>query len=117
MSLLVANTTYVLYRLMINGTIVHFLNKHTPYYIAVFVMSQLSFAYDTLIFGYYFNALQIPLMSEYVIIDIIYTIRVLVAWWLIRQLHRISVNYWGSVLVVAELTFIADWFIFKGVFR
>ena len=80
-------------------------------------MSQLSFAYDTLIFGYYFNALQIPLMSEYVIIDIIYTIRVLVAWWLIRQLHRISVNYWGSVLVVAELTFIADWFIFKGVFR
>jgi len=116
MSLLLTNFTYVFYRLAISGPIVHFLHKHVTYYQSVFIMAQLSFMYDTLVFGYYFNAINLPSLYEYVGSDIIYTIRVLVAWWLIKQVWDLLGNYWISIFLVAELTFIADYFIFENLF-
>jgi hypothetical protein len=117
MELLLTNIIYVAYRLIISAPIVKFLNKHFVYYVAVFIMAQLSFTYDTFVFGYYFNAESIPPLFELIKSDILYTLRVLAAWWLIKQIWNWLGNYWIAVFIGAEITFIIDFFIFNGLFN
>lgn len=79
-------------------------------------MAQLSFAYDTFVFGYYFNAAELPAIIDYLKSDIFYTIRVIAAWWLIKQIWNLVKNYWLSVFIGAEITFACDYFIFRELF-
>lgn len=79
-------------------------------------MAQLSFAYDTFVFGYYFNASEIPSVLEYVKSDILYTLRVIAAWWLIKQIWNAVKNYWIAVFIGAEITFVFDYFIFSDLY-
>lgn len=104
------------YRLVVSGPVVKILNKYLTFYLAVFIMAQLSFAYDTFVFGYYFNAVALPSLSDYLQHDILYTLRVLAAWWVIRKLWQWIGNYWIAVFIGAELTFICDYFIFGNLF-
>jgi hypothetical protein len=115
--LLIANIIYVSYRLIVSGPIVKLLNKFLPFFAAVFIMAQASYAYDTFIFGYYFNATALPSVLDYLQHDALYTLRVLAAWWVIRKLWVWIGNYWIAVLLGAELTFICDYFIFKNLFH
>jgi len=116
MELLLTNLIYVSYRLIVSGPIVRFLNRYLTYYLAVFVMAQLSFAYDTFVFGHYFNAQDIPPLLDYLYSDLLYTLRVIAAWWVIKQLWNWIGNYWIAVFLGAELTFTTDYFIFKDLF-
>jgi hypothetical protein len=79
-------------------------------------MAQASFAYDTFVFGYYFNAVALPNISDYLVSDILYTMRVIAAWWLIRQIWQRVNNYWLAVFIGAEITFVCDYFIFGNLF-
>ena len=79
-------------------------------------MSQLSFAYDTFIFSHYFSAVELPSIIEYLKSDVMYTLRVIAAWWVIRQLWNRLNNYWLAVFIGAELTFVFDYFIFGNLF-
>jgi hypothetical protein len=79
-------------------------------------MAQFSFAYDTFVFGHYFDAKEIPAIMDYIYSDIIYTARVITAWWLIRQIWKAVKNYWLAVFIGAEITFICDYFIFSGLY-
>ncbi len=114
--LLFTNIVYVAYRLVISGPIVKILNKYLPFYLAVFIMAQLSFAYDTVVFGYYFSAVELPSLFEYLKSDVMYTLRVIAAWWVIKQLWNRLNNYWLAVFIGAELTFVFDYFIFGNLF-
>jgi hypothetical protein len=114
--LLLTNVIYVAYRLIVSGPIVKILNNYLPYYAAVFVMAQFSFAYDTFVFGHYFNATDIPSIMDYIYSDIMYTMRVIAAWWLIRQIWKVVKNYWLAVFIGAEITFIFDYFIFANLY-
>jgi hypothetical protein len=116
MELLLTNIVYVSYRLLVSGPIVRFLNRYLTYYLAVFVMAQLSFAYDTFVFGYYFNAQELPHILDYLYSDFLYTLRVIAAWWVIKQLWNWTGNYWIAVFLGAELTFVVDYFIFHNLF-
>lgn len=116
MELLLTNIIYVAYRLVVSGPIVKVLNKYLPYYLAVFIMAQLSFAYDTFVFGYYFNAQELPNIIDYLQSDVLYTLRVIAAWWLIRQIWNLVKNYWLAVFIGAEITFVCDYFIFSGLY-
>lgn len=116
MELLLTNIIYVAYRLIISGPIVKILNKRLPYYAAVFVMAQLSFTYDTIVFGHYFNSETLPGVTDFIVSDILYTLRVLAAWWLIRQIWKLVTNYLAAVFIGAQITFIVDYFIFKNLF-
>lgn len=115
--LLLTNIIYVSYRLIVSGPIVKILNKYLPYYAAVFVMAQLSFAYDTFVFGHYFNAQELPDIFNYIKSDILYTLRVLAAWWLIKRIWDLVKNYWLAVFIGAEITFVCDYFIFRDLFH
>jgi hypothetical protein len=79
-------------------------------------MAQLSFAYDTFVFGHYFNAAELPSIFDYLISDVMYTLRVIAAWWLIRQIWQRVNNYWLAVFIGAEITFVCDYFIFSNLF-
>jgi hypothetical protein len=79
-------------------------------------MAQLSFAYDTFVFGYYFNATVLPTVFDYLVSDVMYTMRVIAAWWLIRQIWQRVNNYWLAVFIGAEITFVCDYFIFGNLF-
>ena len=116
MELLLTNIIYVSYRLIVSGPIVKILNKYLPYYLAVFLMAQLSFAYDTFVFGFYFNAIDVPEVFEYIKSNVLYTLRVIAAWWLIRQIWKALNNYWLAVFIGAEITFICDYFIFSNLY-
>jgi hypothetical protein len=107
----------VAYRLAVSGPIVKILNQYLPYYLAVFAMAQLSFAYDTFVFGYYFNSVAVPAVIDYVIANMFYTLRVIAAWWLIKQIWDLVKNYWVAVFVGAQITFVVDYFIFAGLFN
>jgi hypothetical protein len=107
---------YVAYRLVVSGPIVKVLNKYLPYYLAVLIMAQLSFAYDTLIFGYYFNTQELPVLLDYLKSNFMYTLRVLAAWWLIKKIWNVVKNYWLAVFIGAEITFIFDYFIFSDLY-
>jgi hypothetical protein len=80
-------------------------------------MAQISFAYDTFIFGFYFNSTVIPSIVDYIQSDFLYTLRVIAAWWLIRKIWGLVKNYWLAVFIGAEITFIVDYFIFKNLFH
>lgn len=116
MELVLTNIIYVAYRLIVSGPIVKFLTNTLPYYLAVFIMAQLSFFYDTVVFGYYFNASALPTLLGYLTSDIMYTLRVLAAWWLIKRIWNLVGNYWVAVFIGAEVTFICDYFIFSQLF-
>lgn len=116
MELVLTNIIYVAYRLVVSGPVVKILNKYLKFYLAVFIMAQLSFAYDTFVFGYYFNAVALPGLLDYLQHDALYTLRVLAAWWVIRKLWQWIGNYWIAVFIGAELTFICDYFIFGNLF-
>lgn len=79
-------------------------------------MAQLSFAYDTFVFGFYFNATEIPSMLEYIKSNFVYTLRVIAAWWLIKQIWGVVKNYWIAVFIGAEITFVFDYFIFSDLY-
>jgi len=116
LELVLTNIIYVAYRLLVSGPVVKILNKYLTFYLAVFIMAQLSFAYDTFVFGYYFNAVALPSLLDYLQHDVLYTLRVLAAWWVIRKLWQWIGNYWIAVFIGAELTFICDYFIFGNLF-
>lgn len=111
MSLLITNIIYVLYRLVVSAPLVKFANKFMPYYVAVILMAQLSYTYDMAVFYWYFDN---PVTSVWNIIqgDILYTLRVIAAWFVIKQLWNWLNNYYLAVFIGAELTFIVDYFIF-----
>lgn len=114
--LLIANVTYVAYRLFVSASIVTFLNKRMSYYWAVLVMSQVSFLYDNIVFSIYYSAQQMPRLVDLLYADANYTIRVLAAWWIIKKLWDYFGNWYVAVFLGAQLTFLVDYFIFKGVY-
>lgn len=80
-------------------------------------MAQFSFTYDYFLFNNYFTT-----VTEFDIIDLIksdvfYTMRVLAAWWLIKQIWDAVGNYWLAVFIGAEITFICDYYIFADLLR
>jgi hypothetical protein len=87
-----------------------------PYSFAVLIMSQVSFAYDFGIFAYLFSAQSIPAIMEIVQANIMYTLRVGIAWWIIKMLWDRLNNYYLAVFIGAEMTFAVDYFIFDGMF-
>ena len=113
--LALANIIYVLYRLAVSGPLVEFLNKYLSYYVAVFIMAQLSFIYDNFIFYNYFEANGF-LWLDIIVADVLYSIRVLMAWWVIKQLWNWIGNYWIAVFLGAELTFVVDYFTIGSVY-
>ena len=113
--LAIANAIYVFYRLAISGPLVKFTIKYVPYYVAVFIMAQLSFIYDNFLFYNYFQADSF-LWLDIVQADVLYSIRVLIAWWVIKRLWDWLNNYWVAVFLGAELTFIVDYFIIGSVY-
>jgi len=113
--LAIANFTYVIYRLVVSGPLVKFLNKYLTYYWAVFFMAQLSFIYDNFVFYNYFQADSF-LWLDIIWADVLYSIRVLMAWWVIKQLWNWIGNYWIAVFLGAELTFVVDYFIIGSVY-
>lgn len=80
-------------------------------------MAQLSFAYDIFVFGYYFNSTTIPGIVDYLTANIFYTLRVIAAWWLIKQIWDLVKNYWLAVFIGAQITFAVDYFIFSELFN
>jgi len=115
--LLITNIAYVGYRLLISAHIVKFFNKYIAYSFAVLLMSQVSFAYDFGIFAYLFSAQTFPDIMEVVQANILYTLRVGIAWAFIYWLWKVrNYNYYVAVFIGAEMTFTVDYFIFNGVF-
>lgn len=114
--ILVANIVYVSYRLVVSGPLVKLLLTWMPYYLAVLAMAQLSFAYDTVLFYYYFESADI-VWIDLIKSNVIYTLRVIAAWWVIKQLWKLLENYWLAVFFGAQLTFVADYFIFADLFN
>lgn len=115
MELLIANIIYVSYRLVITAHIVRFFNRFVHYYWAVFIAAQFSFMYDNGVFAWLFSADELPAIKNIIVADISYTARVLVAWFVIKQLWDWLKNYYLAVFIGAELTFVVDYFIFDGV--
>lgn len=116
MELLIVNATYVAYRLLITANVIRFLNKYMNYYVAVLVAAQISFLYDNGLFAILFEAQTIPPIMDLLIADLMYTARVVAAWFVIKQLWDWLKNYYLAVFIGAELTFVVDYFIFDGVY-
>jgi len=115
--LAIANAVYVGYRLVVSGPLVRFLLKWLPYYAAVFVMAELSFVFDYFVFDSYFQGELSASMTDLLITNIFYVARVVAAWWLIKQIWNRIGNYWVSVFLGAEITFVIDYFIFGQTLR
>jgi len=116
MSLLITNITYVLYRLIVTAHVVKFFNRYVNYYVAVLFAAQISFAYDNGLFSILFGATSVPDVVELLKADVLYTLRVIAAWWLIKQIWGWVKNYYLAVFIGAEITFVCDFFIFKGLY-
>lgn len=116
MNLLLANITYVAYRLIVTAHVVKFFNRYVNYYVAVLLAAQISFAYDNGLFGLLFGATQVPDALTLLQADVAYTFRVIAAWWLIKQLWDRLKNYYLAVFIGAEVTFVVDYFIFDRVY-
>lgn len=116
MELLFTNIVYVGYRLIVSAHIVKFFNRFMPYSFAVLIMSQVSFAWDFGLFAYLFEAQSLPNVMDIVQANILYTLRVGLAWALIKLLWTKLDNFYLAVFIGAELTFVVDYFIFNGVF-
>lgn len=117
MELLIANVLYVAYRLIITASIVKFFNRYVNYYVAVLIAAQISFAYDYFIFSSYFTNSENFAILEFIKSNVLYTMRVIAAWWLIKQIWNHIGNYWVSVFIGAEITFICDYYIFANLLR
>ncbi len=118
MELLIANLTYVAYRLFVSGVIVRACLRVMPYWAAVLVMSQASFFYDNFVFGWYFSAREIPPLLDLLKSDLLYTARVGAAWAFIYFFwSRVKINYWLSIFIVAQATFFMDLFIFHDLYK
>lgn len=115
MELLIINATYVAYRLLITANVIRFLNKYMNYYIAVLVAAQISFIYDNGLFAILFDAAEMPAILDLLYAALTYTLRVIAAWWLIKQIQRVVSNFYFAVFIGAEITFVADYFIFDGI--
>jgi hypothetical protein len=116
MNLLVANIIYVAYRLLVTAHIVKFFNRYVNYYVAVLIASQVSFAYDNGVFAWLFSTQELPSIASLISADIQYTLRVLAAWWFIKQIWNWCKNYYVAVFIGAEVTFAVDYFIFDNVY-
>lgn len=114
--LLFANIIYVSYRLFITGPIIKFLESRLTYYGAVIVAAQISFLYDSIVFYNYFQSFNFDIL-ELVISDLQYTLRVIAAWWLIAQIRKLTNNFYLSVFIGAQITFVFDYFIFNKLFN
>ena len=114
--LLLVNATYVAYRLIVTAHIVKFFNRYMNYYLAVLIAAQVSFAYDNGLFAYLFSAQDLPRLIDLIYADVMYTLRVIAAWWLIKQLWDWLKNYYLAVFIGAEITFVVDYFIFDGIY-
>lgn len=114
--LLIVNASYVAYRLLVSAHIVKFFNRYFHYYVAVLIMSQFSFAYDNGLFSFLFSAQELPNLTDLLYADIMYTLRVIAAWFVIKKLWDWLKNYYVAVFIGAELTFVVDYFIFDGVY-
>ena len=114
--LLLVNATYVAYRLIVTAHIVKFFNRYMNYYLAVLIAAQVSFAYDNGLFAYLFSAQDLPRLIDLIYADVQYTLRVIAAWWLIKQLWDWLKNYYLAVFIGAEITFVVDYFIFDGIY-
>lgn len=118
LALITANLTYVAYRLFVSGAVVRVCLARMSYPWAVLVMSQASFVYDTVIFGWYFSAQALPSPVDFVISDVIYTLRVALAWAFIYYFwNRVKLNYWLSIFIVAQATFFMDLLIFQDLYK
>jgi hypothetical protein len=116
MNLLLANITYVAYRLIVTAHVVKFFNRYVNYYVAVLIAAQVSFAYDNGLFSILFGATEIPVLYDLLKADVMYTLRVIAAWWLIKQIWARVKNYYLAVFIGAEITFVVDYFIFDGIY-
>lgn len=116
MNLLLANITYVAYRLIVTAHVVKFFNRYVNYYVAVLIAAQVSFAYDNGLFSMLFGATEIPALYDLLKADVMYTLRVIAAWWLIKQIWARVKNYYLAVFIGAEITFVVDYFIFDGIY-
>lgn len=117
MELLLTNVIYVGYRLLVTSHIVKFFNKYMFYSAAVLIAAQVSFLYDGGIFAWFFQAQALPSIDELIQANVLYTLRVGIAWAFIYWLWQIrKLNYYLAVFIGAEATFIVDYFIFDGVF-
>ena len=85
-----------------------------PYYAAVLVMAQVSFTYDTVNFYFYFDEQNIVL-TNLIYSNIIYTLRVVASWFVIKKLWDWIGNFWIAVFFGAQLTFAVDYFIFERI--
>jgi hypothetical protein len=112
-SLLLANLQYVIYRLVVSGPLVKLLTRRIHWWWAVLIMAQCSFAVDSIIFYFYYQPTQSTELLNIVTSDLLYTVRVVVAWYFIKLLiDRYKINYWASLLIITEVTFMFDYFIF-----
>jgi len=116
MELILTNITYVAYRLLVTAHVVKFFNKYMNYYLAVLIAAQISFLYDNGLFAILFEATKLPPILDILYADVMYTARVIAAWFVIKQLWDWLKNYYLAVFIGAELTFIVDYFIFDGVY-
>jgi hypothetical protein len=116
LELLISNIVYVAYRLVVTAHIIKFFNRYVNYYVAVLIAAQVSFLYDNGIFAWLFSAQDLPRIADLIYADIKYTIRVIAAWWLIKQIWDFTKNYYFAVFVGAEITFFVDYFIFSGIY-
>jgi hypothetical protein len=114
--LLLINATYVAYRLIVTAHVVKFFNRYVNYYVAVFLAAQISFAYDNGLFAWFFSTQNMPRLAELFYADIMYTLRVIAAWWLIKQIWAKVKNYYLAVFIGAEITFVIDYFIFDRIY-
>ena len=116
LNFILVNATYVAYRLLISAHLVKFFNRYVNYYWAVLIMSQFSFAWDNGVFAYLYSAQELPRLIELIYADILYTVRVFVAWIVIKWIWNVLHNYYLAVFIGAEMTFAVDYFIFGGVY-
>jgi hypothetical protein len=116
MELLIINIVYVSYRLLVSAPIVKILHRFMPFMQAVVIMAQLSFMFDTFIFHHYFHGIDIPSFLDYCSAGVVYSIRVMCAWYAIKLIWALVQNYWLAVFIGAELTFICDYYIFHNLF-
>jgi hypothetical protein len=116
MELLLTNIVYVSFRLLVTAHIVKFFYKYVPFGIAVLIAAQVSFLYDGGVFAYLFQAQALPEAMEILQANVLYTLRVGIAWWIIKILWDKLNNYYLAVFIGAELTFIVDYFIFNGLY-
>lgn len=115
--LAITNIIYVSYRLAVSGLLVRGLVVWLPYYVAVFFMAQFSFVFDYFVFGNYFESSSSSIsLTDLAIANILYVSRVVAAWWLIKQIWNAVKNYWLAVFIGAQITFVADYFIFGNMF-